>query len=201
VPGTAFAAVDLVTSVKTQKPASSPAPRAMASGNWRPIFLGFQRGGRLVATAGGAFIGGGAARWGGDARRGPSDLVLPGAINATTLGRIGIQRPAASLPFWGLALRVTVEGCGFRIFGAPRPAGGRGRSAFTPRACETIGEGFWRGKENRFAAAPGHRRAATLRRAKYLRDSVPGPGAWAGPRRALRGSSPGSLHGGRSARS
>ena len=26
-------------------------------GHWRPIFLGFQRGGKMVATAGGAFLG------------------------------------------------------------------------------------------------------------------------------------------------
>ena len=26
-------------------------------GHWRPIFLGFQKGGKMVATAGGAFLG------------------------------------------------------------------------------------------------------------------------------------------------
>jgi acyl phosphate:glycerol-3-phosphate acyltransferase len=63
-------------------------------GHWRPIFLGFQRGGKMVATAGGAFLGvaplvgvTGAGVW-----------ILVFAL--TRYASVASMTAAVSLPFW-----------------------------------------------------------------------------------------------------
>jgi acyl phosphate:glycerol-3-phosphate acyltransferase len=63
-------------------------------GHWRPIFLGFQRGGKMVATAGGAFLG--VAPLVGGAAAGVWILVF--AI--TRYASVASITSAASLAFW-----------------------------------------------------------------------------------------------------
>ena len=73
-------------------------------GHWRPIFLGFQRGGKMVATAGGAFLG--VAPLVGAARR--RRLAPRLRAHALRVGRLdhgrGLARPL------GLAVRLSVAG-------------------------------------------------------------------------------------------
>jgi len=110
-------------------------------GHWRPIFLGFKRGGKMVATAGGAFLGvaplvglTGAGVW----------LVVFGITRYASVASI---TAAASLPLWAW------------LFGYPWPviafgaAAGAG-VAFLHRA--NIARLF-RGEENRFELRRGDR--------------------------------------------
>ena len=102
-------------------------------GHWRPIFLGFQKGGKMVATAGGAFLGvaplvgvTGAGVW-----------ILVFAL--TRYASVASITAAISLPFWAW------------IYGYPWPVIAFGAAAaagvvFLHRA--NIGR-LWRGEENR----------------------------------------------------
>jgi glycerol-3-phosphate acyltransferase PlsY len=103
-------------------------------GHWRPIFLGFQRGGKMVATAGGAFLG---------------VAPLVGAVGAgvwlvvfglTRYASVASMTAAASLPLWAW------------LFGYPWPVIAFGGAAglgvvFLHRA--NIGR-LWRREESRF---------------------------------------------------
>jgi acyl phosphate:glycerol-3-phosphate acyltransferase len=103
-------------------------------GHWRPIFLGFQRGGKMVATAGGAFLGvaplvgvTGAGVW----------IV---AFALTRYASVASMTAAASLPLWAW------------IYGYPWPVIAFGGAAgagvvFLHRA--NIRR-LWRGEESRF---------------------------------------------------
>ena len=73
-------------------------------GHWRPVFLGFQRGGKMVATAGGAFLGvaplvgfSAAGVW----------LVVFGLTRYASVASI---TAAASLGALGVVLRLPVAG-------------------------------------------------------------------------------------------
>src|SRR5256885_10982805 len=85
-------------------------------GHWRPLFLGFRKGGKMVATTGGAFLG--------------VASIVGGIGAAMWLGVFGPPRDAAgaamcsavSLPPWALLLRYSLAGVVFP--GHPR-AGGR----------------------------------------------------------------------------
>jgi glycerol-3-phosphate acyltransferase PlsY len=103
-------------------------------GHWRPLYLGFRRGGKMVATAGGAFLGvaplvgvTGAGVW----------LVVFGLTRYASVASI---TGGASLAFWAW------------LFGYPWPviafggAAGAG-VAFLHRANLAR---LWRGEENRF---------------------------------------------------
>jgi glycerol-3-phosphate acyltransferase PlsY len=63
-------------------------------GHWRPLFLGFQKGGKMVATAGGAFLG--VAPLVGAAGAGVWILVFA----LTRYASIASMTAAASLPLW-----------------------------------------------------------------------------------------------------
>jgi glycerol-3-phosphate acyltransferase PlsY len=103
-------------------------------GHWRPIFLGFQRGGKMVATAGGAFLGvaplvgvTGAGVW-----------ILVFAL--TRYASVASMIAAVSLPIWAW------------VYGYPWPVVAFGGAAgagvvFLHRA--NIGR-LWRGEESRF---------------------------------------------------
>lgn len=103
-------------------------------GHWRPLYLGFSRGGKMVATAGGAFFGvaplvglTGAGVW-----------VVVFAL--TRYASVASIVAAASLPLWAW------------VFGYPWPVIAFGGAAgagvvFLHRA--NIGR-LWRGEENRF---------------------------------------------------
>jgi acyl phosphate:glycerol-3-phosphate acyltransferase len=103
-------------------------------GHWRPIFLGFQRGGKMVATAGGAFLGvaplvggAGAAVW----------LVVFGLTRYASVASV---TAAGSLALWAW------------LFGYPWPVIAFGGAAglgvlFLHRANLAR---LWRGEENRF---------------------------------------------------
>jgi acyl phosphate:glycerol-3-phosphate acyltransferase len=103
-------------------------------GHWRPIFLGFQKGGKMVATAGGAFLGvaplvgaAGAAVW-----------ILVFAL--TRYASVASVTAAGSLALWAW------------LFGYPWPVIAFGGAAgvgvaFLHRA--NLGR-LWRGEENRF---------------------------------------------------
>jgi acyl phosphate:glycerol-3-phosphate acyltransferase len=103
-------------------------------GHWRPIFLGFQRGGKMVATAGGAFLG--VAPLVGAAGAGVWLLVF----GLTRYASVASVAAAASLALWAW------------LFGYPWPVIAFGAAAglgvaFLHRA--NIGR-LWRGEENRF---------------------------------------------------
>jgi glycerol-3-phosphate acyltransferase PlsY len=108
-------------------------------GHWRPIFLGFQRGGKMVATAGGAFLG--VAPLVGAAGAGVWLLVF----GLTRYASVASVTAAASLALWAW------------LFGYPWPviafggAAGLG-VAFLHRA--NIGR-LWRGEESRFELKRG----------------------------------------------
>jgi glycerol-3-phosphate acyltransferase PlsY len=108
-------------------------------GHWRPIFLGFQRGGKMVATAGGAFLG--VAPLVGAAGAGVWLLVF----GLTRYASVASVTAAASLALWAW------------LFGYPWPviafggAAGLG-VAFLHRA--NIGR-LMRGEENRFELRRG----------------------------------------------
>jgi glycerol-3-phosphate acyltransferase PlsY len=103
-------------------------------GHWRPVFLGFQKGGKMVATAGGAFLG-------------VAPLVgLTGAgvwfvvFVLTRYASVASIAGAASLPLWAW------------LFGYPWPV-----IAFGGAACAGVVflhranlVRLWRGEENRF---------------------------------------------------
>jgi len=103
-------------------------------GHWRPIFLGFQRGGKMVATAGGAFLGvaplvgaAGAGVW----------LIVFGLTRYASVASV---TAAASLPLWAW------------LFGYPWPVIAFGGAAglgvlFLHRSNLAR---LWRGEENRF---------------------------------------------------
>jgi glycerol-3-phosphate acyltransferase PlsY len=110
-------------------------------GHWRPLFLGFRRGGKMVATAGGAFLGvaplvgvTGAGVW----------IVV---FALTRYASVASITAAASLGLWAW------------VFGYPWPviafggAAGAG-VAFLHRA--NIAR-LWRGEENRFELRRRHR--------------------------------------------
>jgi acyl phosphate:glycerol-3-phosphate acyltransferase len=103
-------------------------------GHWRPIFLGFQKGGKMVATAGGAFLG--VAPLVGGAGAGVWILVFA----LTRYASVASVTAAGSLALWAW------------LFGYPWPviafggAAGLG-VAFLHRA--NLGR-LWRGEENRF---------------------------------------------------
>jgi glycerol-3-phosphate acyltransferase PlsY len=103
-------------------------------GHWRPIFLGFQKGGKMVATAGGAFLG--VAPLVGAAGAGVWILVFA----LTRYASVASIAAAGSIAFWAW------------LFGYPWPvivfgaAAGLG-VAFLHRA--NLGR-LWRGEENRF---------------------------------------------------
>jgi glycerol-3-phosphate acyltransferase PlsY len=102
-------------------------------GHWRPIFLGFQKGGKMVATAGGAFLG--VAPLIGVTAAGVWILVFA----LTRYASVASITAAISLPFWAW------------LYGYPWPvivfggAAGAG-VVFLHRA--NIGR-LWRGEENR----------------------------------------------------
>ena len=108
-------------------------------GHWRPIFLGFQRGGKMVATAGGAFLGvaplvgvTGAGVW-----------ILVFAL--TRYASVASMIAAVSLPIWAW------------VYGYPWPVVAFGGAAgagvvFLHRA--NIGR-LWRGEESRFELRRG----------------------------------------------
>jgi acyl phosphate:glycerol-3-phosphate acyltransferase len=103
-------------------------------GHWRPIFLGCQKGGKMVATAGGAFLG--VAPLVGAAGAGVWILVFA----LTRYASVASVTAAGSLALWAW------------LFGYPWPviafggAAGLG-VAFLHRA--NLGR-LWRGEENRF---------------------------------------------------
>jgi acyl phosphate:glycerol-3-phosphate acyltransferase len=103
-------------------------------GHWRPIFLGFKRGGKMVATAGGAFLG--VAPLVGAAGAGVWLLVF----GLTRYASVASITAALSLPLWAW------------LFGYPWPVIAFGAAAgagvvFLHRA--NIGR-LWRGEESRF---------------------------------------------------
>ena len=103
-------------------------------GHWRPIFLGFRRGGKMVATAGGAFLG--VAPLVGAAGAGVWLLVF----GLTRYASVASITAAASLPLWAW------------LFGYPWPVIAFGAAAgigvvFLHRGNITR---LWRGEENRF---------------------------------------------------
>jgi glycerol-3-phosphate acyltransferase PlsY len=103
-------------------------------GHWRPIFLGFQEGGQMVATAGGAFLG--VAPLVGAAGAGVWILVFA----LTRYASVASMSAAASLALWAW------------LFGYPWPVIAFGVAAglsvvFLHRA--NIGQ-LWRGEESRF---------------------------------------------------
>jgi acyl phosphate:glycerol-3-phosphate acyltransferase len=111
-------------------------------GHYRPLFLGFQRGGKMVATAGGAFlglapiVGGiGAAVW----------LIV---FVTTRYASVASMVAAASLPIWAW------------LVGYPWPVIAFGAGA----AIAVVGlhrkniERLWRGEENRFELRRRRRR-------------------------------------------
>ncbi len=83
-------------------------------GHARPIFLGFQKGGKMVATAGGAFLG--VAPLVGGSRRRRLDPRLRG--HALRVGRVDHVRGLA--PALGLAVRLPVAGDRVRRGGRDR---------------------------------------------------------------------------------
>ncbi len=102
-------------------------------GHWRPIFLGFQKGGKMVATAGGAFLG--VAPLVGVTAAGVWILVFA----LTRYASVASITAAVSLPFWAW------------LYGYPWPVIAFGAAAaagviFLHRA--NIGR-LWRGEENR----------------------------------------------------
>jgi acyl phosphate:glycerol-3-phosphate acyltransferase len=102
-------------------------------GHWRPVFLGFQRGGKMVATAGGAFLGlaplvgaTGAGVW----------LVVFGVTRYPSVASI---TAAVSLGVWAW------------VFGYPWPVIAFGGAAAVGVVClhrANLGR-LWRGEENR----------------------------------------------------
>jgi acyl phosphate:glycerol-3-phosphate acyltransferase len=103
-------------------------------GHWRPIFLGFQKGGKMVATAGGAFLG--VAPLVGAAGAGVWILVFA----LTRYASVASVTAAGSLALWAW------------LFGYPWPVIAFGGAAglgvvFLHRA--NLGR-LWRGEENRF---------------------------------------------------
>jgi glycerol-3-phosphate acyltransferase PlsY len=103
-------------------------------GHWRPIFLGFQKGGKMVATAGGAFLG--VAPLVGAAAAGVWILVFA----LTRYASVASVTAAGSLAFWAW------------LFGYPWPVIAFGGAAgvgvaFLHRANLAR---LWRGEENRF---------------------------------------------------
>jgi acyl phosphate:glycerol-3-phosphate acyltransferase len=103
-------------------------------GHWRPIFLGFQKGGKMVATAGGAFLG--VAPLVGGAGLGVWVVVFA----LTRYASVASITAAASLPLWAW------------LFGYPWPVIAFGAAAavgvaFLHRA--NIAR-LWHGEENRF---------------------------------------------------
>jgi glycerol-3-phosphate acyltransferase PlsY len=114
-------------------------------GHWRPIFLGFQRGGKMVATAGGAFLG--VAPLVGAAGAGVWLLVF----GLTRYASVASVTAAASLALWAW------------LFGYPWPVIAFGAAAglgvaFLHRA--NLGR-LWRGEENRFELKRGRGAAAS----------------------------------------
>jgi glycerol-3-phosphate acyltransferase PlsY len=119
-------------------------------GHWRPIFLGFQKGGKMVATAGGAFLG---------------VAPLVGAVGAgiwivvfaiTRYASVASMAAAASLPLWAW------------LFGYPWPVIAFGAAAgvgvvFLHRA--NIAR-LARGEESRFEVR--------RRRSAHRPDELPG---------------------------
>jgi acyl phosphate:glycerol-3-phosphate acyltransferase len=108
-------------------------------GHWRPIFLGFQRGGKMVATAGGAFLG--VAPLVGAAGAGVWLLVF----GLTRYASVASVTAAASLALWAW------------LFGYPWPVIAFGAAAglgvaFLHRA--NLGR-LSRGEENRFEPKRG----------------------------------------------
>jgi|SRR5581483_4077536 len=102
-------------------------------GHWRPLFLGFKRGGKMVATAGGAFLG--AAPLVGGASAGVWLLVFA----VTRYASVASITAAGSLALWAW------------LFGYPWPVIAFGGAAgigvlFLHRA--NLGR-LWRGEENR----------------------------------------------------
>ena len=102
-------------------------------GHWRPIFLGFQKGGKMVATAGGAFLG--VAPLVGVTAAGVWILVFALARYAS----VASITAAVSLPIWAW------------LYGYPWPVIAFGAAAaagviFLHRA--NLGR-LWRGEENR----------------------------------------------------
>jgi acyl phosphate:glycerol-3-phosphate acyltransferase len=102
-------------------------------GHWRPIFLGFQKGGKMVATAGGAFLG--VAPLVGAAGAGVWILVFV----LTRYPSVASVTAAVSLPLWAW------------LFGYPWPVIAFGAAAgvgvlVLHRA--NLGR-LWRGEENR----------------------------------------------------
>jgi glycerol-3-phosphate acyltransferase PlsY len=102
-------------------------------GHWRPIFLGFQKGGKMVATAGGAFLG--VAALVGAAAAGVWIVVFA----LTRYASVASVTAAASLPLWAW------------LFGYPWPVIAFGAAAgvgvlVLHRA--NLGR-LWRGEENR----------------------------------------------------
>jgi acyl phosphate:glycerol-3-phosphate acyltransferase len=103
-------------------------------GHWRPIFLGFRRGGKMVATAGGAFLG--VAPLVGVTGAGVWLLVFA----LTRYASVASIAAAVSLPLWAW------------LFGYPWPVIAFGVAAATGVAFlhrANIGR-LWRGEENRF---------------------------------------------------
>jgi glycerol-3-phosphate acyltransferase PlsY len=114
-------------------------------GHWRPIFLGFRRGGKMVATAGGAFLG--VAPLVGAAGAGVWILVFA----LTRYASVASIAAAASLPLWAW------------LFGYPWPVIAFGGAAgigvlFLHRA--NIGR-LRRGEESRFELRRRRRSDAT----------------------------------------
>jgi acyl phosphate:glycerol-3-phosphate acyltransferase len=103
-------------------------------GHWRPLFLGFQKGGKMVATAGGAFLG--VAPLVGAAGAGVWILVF----GATRYASVASITSAASLAVWAW------------LFGYPWPVIAFGAAAGAGVAIlhrANIGR-LWRREENRF---------------------------------------------------
>jgi glycerol-3-phosphate acyltransferase PlsY len=103
-------------------------------GHWRPLYLGFRRGGKMVATAGGAFLG--VAPLVGLAGAG----VWLAVFGLTRYASVASMLAASSLALWAW------------LFGYPWPVIAFGGAAglgvvFLHRA--NIGR-LWRGEENRF---------------------------------------------------
>jgi glycerol-3-phosphate acyltransferase PlsY len=103
-------------------------------GHWRPLFLGFRKGGKMVATAGGAFLG--VAPLVGAAGAGVWIVVFA----LTRYASVASMTSAASLALWAW------------LFGYPWPVIAFGGAAgagvvFLHRA--NIAR-LWRGEENRF---------------------------------------------------
>jgi glycerol-3-phosphate acyltransferase PlsY len=110
-------------------------------GHWRPLFLGFRRGGKMVATAGGAFLG--TAPIVGGLGAGVWLLVF----GLTRYASVASMTAAASLVFWAWLLGYPWPVIAFGAFAAVGVI-------FLHKA--NIGR-LWRGEENRFrrpAASP-----------------------------------------------